>query len=168
MLFKCVLFLQANPDFQKFITQTRNDIFSCGFLHHYISTRSIKITNFAFGTIKFPGPLPPSAGAYPAFHLGYAPLASEASPSPDAGVWGRKPPAGSRGSASVGIQIPGGRGQRPGGGPGFSGPGGPGGEAPEKILDLGSFWMLEKHHKIFQLERKKILVMLNNSIHMTI
>ena len=28
-----ILYLQANPDFQKITTQARNNIFSCGFLH---------------------------------------------------------------------------------------------------------------------------------------
>ena len=41
-----VLYLQANPDFQKIITQARNNIFHADFC---ISTTSLEITQLVFG-----------------------------------------------------------------------------------------------------------------------
>ena len=57
-----VLYLQVNPDFRKFITQTWNNIYSCRFLHrlHLIEIfkkKFKKITKRVFGPLKFPEPL---------------------------------------------------------------------------------------------------------------
>ena len=50
----CVLYLQANPDFQKIITRARKNIFHADSYVFYISTRSLKITELVYGPIDPP------------------------------------------------------------------------------------------------------------------
>ena len=55
----CVVYLQANRDFQKIIIQARN--FLCGFYISCISTKSFKINLLEFWTIQTPLSRPPVA-----------------------------------------------------------------------------------------------------------
>ena len=59
-----ILYLQANPDFQKITTQARNNIFSCLFLHLLHHNELFKINITCFRPQDLPVALTVSARVY--------------------------------------------------------------------------------------------------------